>query len=146
MQHFGPSSLPHAVRNREPSHNVTPQPTLRKDIPDGFHLPRSAGHRPHPAVLRVRFHESVNAMFGGTLARGNGIPQHGGKNRTQSGQVSHYTVIDKVIESGHQAPVEEGIDYFPVGRIPTDEENSRHAGERIVKEWARGPAALAQLR
>ena len=42
-------------------------------------------------------------------------------------------MIDEVVEGWHQTLVEEGIDHFPVGRVPADEENllgERSGGDR----------------
>ena len=114
----------------KPAQGVSLEAALGKNIPDGFDLPRSTGDRSDTAILRVRLHESVDAMLIRSFAGGNGVPQHGGKNRTQSCQVSHYPMIDKVIESGHQALVEKWIDHFPVGRIPADQENLLGEGFR----------------
>ena len=47
----------------KPAEDVGFVAALGENIPDRFDLARGAGDRPNPAVLRVRLHESVNAVL-----------------------------------------------------------------------------------
>ena len=69
----------------EPSEDVGLVAALRENIPHRLHLARSAGHRTHATGLRIRLHESENAVLVGALSRGDGVPQHGRKNGPQCG-------------------------------------------------------------
>src|SRR5579863_8211184 len=55
----------------KPSEDVGLEAALGENVPQRFDLARSAGDRADAAVLRVRFHKSVDAVFVGALARGN---------------------------------------------------------------------------
>ena len=45
-------------------------------------------------------------------------------------EFSHDTVVDEMIQRGHQSVIEQGIDHLPIGRIPADQENFLGKGFR----------------
>ena len=115
---------------REPAQNMSLKSALGENIPQRFYFARGARHRTDAAILCVRLHESVNPVLMGTLAGGNRIPQHRGKDRPQSCQISHHTMINEIVQGGHQSLIQQWIDYLPIGRIPADQENFLGEGFR----------------
>src|SRR5580693_10235053 len=79
----------------EPTQDVGFEAALGENIPDRLDLTRCARDWPNAAVLRVRLHESVDAMLVRPFPGSNRIPQHGGKDRSQGRQIPHHTMVDE---------------------------------------------------
>lgn len=107
----------------KPTEHMTAHARLGADIPQRLDLAGGAGDRMKRAGVGIRFDEAQNAMFVGTLAGSDGVPQHGRKDRPQGCDIAHHAVIDQAFERGHVSLVEQRVDDLPVGSIPTDEEN-----------------------
>ena len=107
----------------KPAEDVSFVAALGEDIPDGFDLARGARDGADAGGVRVGFDEAENAVLVGAHAGGDGVPQHGRENGVQGSEVAHDSVVDEMLEGGHEALVEEGGDNFPVGGVPTDEED-----------------------
>src|SRR5580700_905228 len=58
----------------KPAEDVGFVAALGENIPNCFDFARGAGDRSNPPVLRVRLHESMNAVFVGALPGSDGIP------------------------------------------------------------------------
>ena len=85
----------------EPAQDMGFEAALGENIPDRFDLARGARNWPNATVLRVRLHESVDAMLVRPLPGSNGIPQHGRKDGSQGGQIPHHTMVDEIVECRH---------------------------------------------
>jgi hypothetical protein len=56
------------------------------------------------------------------LAGGDRSPEHGGKLRLDRRQVATGARVDEAFEDRHCAGVHQGIDQFPISRIPADKQ------------------------
>jgi hypothetical protein len=74
------------------------------------------------------------------LPGGDGVPQHGRKNGTQSRQIPDDAVIDEIVQGRHQTLVQERIDKLPIGRVPADQEH--FPGERFTHADVHGPEKI----
>src|SRR5439155_19150901 len=109
---------------RPPANDVTPQTALGENIPKRLALARSAGVRPCPAVHRVGLDKTMDSMFVVELSCRDGVPEHRREDWLQSSQITHYSAVDEGVEGRHQTFLDQRGNVFPIGRVPSDQENS----------------------
>ena len=110
------------------AHDMTAQATFAYQFPNGLALSRRRRHGHHLPAHRIHPIETLHAVMLGHLPRGDGGPQHGRQLRFQRGQIPTRPTLDKMCNSWEIRLVEEGVDEFPIGGIPTDEEQAFQGG------------------
>ena len=116
-------NVPFAL-GRKPTDNVAFEPPLGKHFPDGLAFASGCRDRNDSPRLWLDFGEPWNTVVISHFAGGNRGPEHGRQLRLESRQVATGSGIDETLKGRHCARVHQGVDQFPIGRIPTDKEQS----------------------
>jgi len=98
-------------------------PLLVEDVPDRLGLAREIGDRADAAGDGIGLGKAEDAVFVRALAGGDGGPQRGAERGLEGGDVAHHALLEEAGEVGHFPGVEQRVDDFPVGGVPTDEQD-----------------------
>ena len=121
----------------EPGDDVAALAVLAEHFPEGFAFAAGGGDGDDLAGDGIDFGEAFDAVVVGHFPGGNGGPEHGRKLGLQGGEVTVISTVHEGADAIHAAFFEKGVDDFPVGRIPSDEEDALHRCGRIRHEIGR---------
>ena len=106
-----------------PADDDAAQIVLAENVPKCFRPTGEVGDGLHAAPVGSWLRKAVDSVLEGTFAGGNGSPQHRRDRWVQGGDLASDPGLDEALEVRHFAGVEHGLDDFPVGGIPADEED-----------------------
>ena len=117
---------------------------LMENVPERFAGAAQTAHRTYAHAVRSGLDEAVNAVPGRPLTGGDGSPECGTERRIQSGDITAHTLSDDGGEMRHFAAGQQRFDYFPVGGVPTGDQEARHVAEAFRPRVSRASAAHRQ--
>ena len=114
----------------EPSDEVGLESALGENVPD--RAAAAGGSGDGHDLLVAHLGEAMHPVLGGVAPGGDGRPEHGRERWLQRGQVAVHAFAQDLGHHGHGALLNERVDDFPVGRIPTDNKEAFAGHERPI--------------
>lgn len=105
---------------------------LVENIPDRLGFAREQGDRTHTRSVGQGFGETVDAVFVGALAGGDGCPKHRAEHGVNRRHVAVNAAGDQTGQVRELTRLEQRADHLPISRVPADEQQaSLGHGKRV---------------